>query len=66
MGSEGVLWVWIMEGEISEHSTNFAGFVLLGRFLPTTYCTIYYGFKRIKEEQGLLIQQKKNHGYSRE
>jgi hypothetical protein len=23
MGSEGVLWVWIMEDEVSEHSTNF-------------------------------------------
>jgi hypothetical protein len=32
---------------------------LLGRCLPATYCTIYYGFKRMKEEQGLLIQQKK-------
>jgi uncharacterized membrane-anchored protein YitT (DUF2179 family) len=38
----------------------FAGFVFLGRCLPTIYCTIYYGFKRIKEEQGLLIQQKKS------
>jgi hypothetical protein len=37
----------------------FAGFVLLGRCLLATYCTEYYGFKRIKEEQGLLIQQKK-------
>ncbi len=39
----------------------FAGFVLLGRCLPATYqklynCTIYYRFKRMKEEQGLLIQ----------
>jgi hypothetical protein len=37
----------------------FAGFILLGRFLPTKYCTIYYGFKKMKDEQGLLIQQKK-------
>ncbi len=37
----------------------FAGFVLLGRCLPTKYRTIYHGFKRIKEEQRLLIQQKK-------
>ncbi len=36
----------------------FAGFILLGRCLPTTYCTKYYGFKSMKEEQGLLIQQK--------
>jgi hypothetical protein len=37
----------------------FAGLVLLGRCLPTTYCTINYGFKRKNVEQGLLIQQKK-------
>jgi hypothetical protein len=36
----------------------FAEFVFLGRCLRTTYCTIYYGFKRMKEEQGFLIQQK--------
>jgi hypothetical protein len=48
-----------MEDELSEHSTNFAGFVLLGRCLPATYCTEYYGFKRMNEEQGILIQEKK-------
>jgi hypothetical protein len=32
---------------------------LLGRVLPTTHGTIYYGLKRMKEQQGLLIQQKK-------
>jgi hypothetical protein len=37
----------------------FAGFVLLGRCLPATYGTEYYGFKRMKEKKGLLIQQKK-------
>jgi hypothetical protein len=37
----------------------FAGSVLLGRCLPATYCRIYYGFKRMKEELGLQIQQKK-------
>jgi hypothetical protein len=36
----------------------FAGFVLQGRCLPATYCTEYYGFKRMKKEQGLLIQLK--------
>ncbi len=44
----------------------FAGFVLLGRYLPTTYCSIYYVFKRTKEEHGLLNLQKKNHGCSRD
>ncbi len=44
----------------------FTEFVLLGRCLPATYCTIYYGFKRMKEQQGLLIQQKTNHGCSRD
>ncbi len=59
MGLEKVLWVWIMQDEVSEHiPLTFAGFVLLGRCLPATYCTEYYGFKRMKEEQGLLIQQK--------
>jgi hypothetical protein len=43
----------------------FAGFVFLGRCVPATYCTLLiqasvdYGFKRMKEEQGWLIQQKK-------
>jgi hypothetical protein len=37
-------------------SKLFDGFVLRRRCLPATYCTEYYGFKRIKEEQGLLIQ----------
>jgi hypothetical protein len=32
---------------------------LLGRCLPARYCTEYYGFKGLKEEQGLLIKQKK-------
>jgi hypothetical protein len=37
----------------------FAGFVLLKRCLQTAYCAIHNEFKRMKEEQGLLIQQKK-------
>jgi hypothetical protein len=37
----------------------FAGFALLWRCLPATYCTTYYGIKRMKEEQGSLLQQKK-------
>jgi hypothetical protein len=33
--------------------------VRFARKMPArTYCTLYYGFKRMKEEQGLLIQQK--------
>jgi hypothetical protein len=48
----------------------FVGFVLLGTCAfnsnSATYCTIYYGFKRIKREQGLLIQQKTNYGCSRD
>jgi Na+-transporting NADH:ubiquinone oxidoreductase subunit NqrC len=48
-----------LEDEILDIPLIFAGFVLLGRCLPTTYCTIYYGFKKMKEEQGVLIQQKK-------
>jgi hypothetical protein len=45
--------------KVSELSTIFAGFFSLGRCLSATYCTESYGFKRMKEEQGLLIQQKK-------
>jgi hypothetical protein len=33
--------------------------ILLGRCLPTTYCTIYYELQQIKDEQRPLIQQKK-------
>jgi hypothetical protein len=35
------------------------GFILLGRCLLAKYCTEYNGFKRMKEEQGVLIHQKK-------
>jgi hypothetical protein len=37
----------------------FAVFVLLGRCPPATYCTKYYGFKGMKEEEGFLMQQMK-------
>jgi hypothetical protein len=47
-----------MEGAFLNIPLIFAGFVLLGKCLPATYCTECYGFKRMKE-QGLLIQQKK-------
>jgi hypothetical protein len=47
-------------------SLIFVGFFLPGRCLPATYCIIYNGFKRMKEDQGLLIQQKKNYGCSRD
>jgi hypothetical protein len=29
------------------------------RYLPATFCTIYYGLQQMKEEQGSLFQQKK-------
>jgi hypothetical protein len=28
---------------------------LLGRCLPASYCTEYYGFKRMKEEQARIF-----------
>jgi hypothetical protein len=47
--------------DISEQSTKICCWVCsAGKMLPASnilYCTIYYGFKRMKEEQGLLIQQ---------
>jgi hypothetical protein len=59
-----ILWVPIMPGTrilcVPHFFLNipglFAWFVLLGRCLPGTYCTTYYGFKRMEEEQGLFIQ----------
>jgi hypothetical protein len=48
-----------MEDAISEHSTNVWWVCLLERYLPTKYCATCYGFKRMKEEQGLLIHRKK-------
>jgi hypothetical protein len=51
-----------MEDEISQHSTNFCWICFAGKMpannKATTYCTIYNGFKRLKEEHGLVIQQK--------
>ncbi len=59
MDSEGGRGVMGSYGKFLNIPLIFAGFVLLGRCLPATYCTKYYGFKSMKEEQGLLIQQKK-------
>ncbi len=52
-----VMNLWLFSF-IFEHTIIFAGFVLLERCLPAIYCTTYYGLKRMKEEQGLLIQSK--------
>ncbi len=46
MGLCGVLWVCFMGDEIAE-ATHFYGINLMGRNLPTTFCTIYYGLQRI-------------------
>jgi hypothetical protein len=37
----------------------------MGRYLPTIFCTIYYGPQWMKEEQGSIFQQKKKiiHGH---
>ncbi len=60
MGSEGGFYGFgLMKTKFLNIPLIFAWFVLLGRRLPATYCTIYYGFKRMKEEQWSLIQQKK-------
>jgi hypothetical protein len=38
---------------------TFYGIIVMGRYryLPTTFCTIYYGLQQMKEEQGSLFQQ---------
>ncbi len=38
----------------------------MGRYLWTTCSTRYYGLQQIREEQGSLLQQEKNHGWSRD
>ncbi len=65
MGSEGgggVYGFGLWEMKFLNIPYLFAGFVLLRRCLPATCCTAYYGLKRMKEEQGLVIQQKKKLG----
>jgi hypothetical protein len=67
MGSEGGFYGFgLWNVKFLSIPLMLAGFVLLGRCLPATYYTIYYGFKRMKEEQGWLIQQKNNNKYSRD
>jgi hypothetical protein len=51
MGSGGFYGFGLWKMKFLKISLMFAGFVLLGRSLPATYCTIYYRFKRMKEEQ---------------
>ncbi len=58
MGLEGFLRFGLWKMTFLNIPLIFAGFVLLGRSLQATYCTIYYGFKRMREEQGLAIQHK--------
>jgi hypothetical protein len=38
----------------------FAGFVLLGRCLLASYCTIYYGFKRMKKRERIVNPAEKD------
>jgi hypothetical protein len=52
----GFLWVRIMEDDISEHSNNFCWVRFAWKFLASN---LLYRFKRMKEEPGFLIQQKK-------
>jgi hypothetical protein len=66
MGLEGFLWVRIMEHEISEHSTNLGCFCLAAKMPANNILYNILGFKRMKEEQGSLIQQKENRGYRKD
>ncbi len=53
MGSEGGFYGFgLWKIKFLNIPLIFAGFVLLGKCLPATYCTIFYGFKRMKEEEG--------------
>jgi hypothetical protein len=59
-GFEGVFYGFVLwEMNFLELLHTFYGNILMGRQLPTTFCTIYYGLQRMKEEQGSLIKQEK-------
>ncbi len=65
MDSRGFYGFAFWEMKFLELLHTFYGVILMGRYLPATFCTIYYGLQRMKEEQGPIFQQKKNHGGSR-
>ncbi len=48
MGLEGFLWVWIREGEVSEHSTNFCCVCFAGK-MPAS--NILYRILWVQEDE---------------
>jgi hypothetical protein len=56
-GLKEFFWVLLMGDDMSEHTTHFLWHHFAGKMPRTTYCTIYNGLGRMKEEQG--SQQKK-------
>jgi hypothetical protein len=48
MGFEGFLWVWIVEDEISEHSTNFCLVRSAGKMPPNN---ILYNILWVQEDE---------------
>jgi hypothetical protein len=67
MGSEGVfLWVWIMEDEISEHSTNYCWVRFVGK-MPAS--NILYNILWVQEDDRrarIVNPAEKNYGCSRD
>jgi hypothetical protein len=60
MGSKGGFYGFVLwEMKFLELLHTFYGFILMGRYLPTIFCTVYYGPQWMKEEQGSIFQQKK-------
>ncbi len=67
MDLEGVLWVWIMENEISEHSTNFCSVHFAGKMAANI---ILYNILWVQEDERrarvVNPAEKENHGCSRD
>jgi hypothetical protein len=66
MGLEGVLWVWVMEDEISEHSTDFCWVCFAGK-MPAK--NIRYNILWVQEDERrarIVGPGDKNYGCSRD
>jgi hypothetical protein len=67
----GFLWVLLLGDSLLEHTKHlylwdrFAG-KMPANDIQYIFFTRYHVLERMKEEQGLLIWQKKNHGCSRD
>jgi hypothetical protein len=66
MGSEGFLWVWIMEYEISQHSTNFCWACFAGKMPASNILYNILGFQEDERRATIVNPAEKNDGCSRD